>query len=159
MGVTSFIRQHRYMKLGGEGRNEDCELRETPTTSSSASSYSGSSQASLETELPHELCEHQTIKTNSVKYLWKRLKEKAGLRRMNKCEGNSTTHNRIGIDVSPEQYLVNQKDLAPKQVKKEVPKQSHKGTILHQSRVQLKRRLKLLTITEDEEFDTGLHEC
>ena len=144
----------------GEGSNEDYELREMPTTSSSMSSYSGSSQASLETdERSHEACEHLSVKTNKAKSLWERLKEKASLGRMNKFKDTSSTQNRIGIDISPTQYLVNQKEQVPKQVKKDTPKQSHKGNILHQSRAQLKRRLKLLTIAEDEEFDTELHEC
>ena len=155
----------------GEGSNEDYELREMPTTSSSMSSYSGSSQASLETdERSHEACEHLSVKTNKAKSLWERLKEKASFGRMNKFEDTSSTQNRIWVDISPAQYLVNpdisptqylvnQKEQALKQVKKDTPKQSHKVNILHQSRAQLKRRLKLLTIAEDEEFDTELHEC
>ena len=36
---------------------------------------------------------------------------------------------------------------------------AREGKLLKQSRVQLRRRLKLLTISEHEEFDDGRHEC
>lgn len=145
-------RRQRYIELDEESI---AELQEAPTLSLTWSFNSGSNSG------------HSSVATNEdrakkskdtptgrakFRFIYKRLRaafRSIRFRQRNKHDDGPT---RIGISESPKNYLVTTKEHASKRT-------SHKeGKLLHQSRV-LKRRLKLLTITEDEEFDTGLHEC
>jgi len=87
--------------------------------------------------------------------LWTQMRSALRIRKLQRDDGATDI---IGISGSPRQYH----DIEGVQEVKSPKRGSHparEGKLLKQSRVQLRRRLKLLTISEDEEFDDGRHEC
>ncbi|KAL7488358.1 hypothetical protein ACHAW6_013947 [Cyclotella cf. meneghiniana] len=86
--------------------------------------------------------------------LWRRLRIAL---RTEKREQSDDSTSRIGISESPRQYHVASKE---KRTPKRRPSHVREGKILHPPRVHFKRQLnRLLTISEDEVFEEGLHEC
>lgn len=154
MAIRSLAtRRQKYFELDED--NSVAELRQIPTISLSWSNGSGSNsgrdqsltekshkstddlQPNHESDAPKQ---YNIIPKPFLKRLWAKLVTK---KRKQTDDGTA----RIGIAASPKQYLRDSKRTSSKE-----------GKLLRQSRAQ-KKRLKLLTICEDEEFDTGLHEC
>lgn len=86
--------------------------------------------------------------------LWRRLRIAL---RTEKREQSDDSTSRIGISESPRQYHVASKE---KRTPKRRTSHAREGKTLHPPRVHFKRKLnRLLTISEDEVFEEGLHEC
>jgi hypothetical protein len=154
MGISLLTRRRqRYIELDEESV---AELRVIPTislswSSSSNSGSSSSGQASVEAEpQSKDSGDEQTNMSKATKIktmkLWNRLR--AALRKKRKQAKTDDNASRIGIAASPRQYLVS------------AERQKRSKSIKEAKSHYLKRRLKLLTICEDEEYDDiGLYEC
>ena len=165
MELRSLANQRQtYIELAES--KDDLELRETPTISISLSwssnSCSDSVQASVKgdvTEVPNENSRHGAPRRWKVKIkkFWTRLRLQATTSMKKQKQHDDDYSTRIGIAESPRDYIVKKnKDATPNKDRKTCRERNR----LQQSRVQFKRKLRLLTIAEDEEFDdTGLHEC
>jgi hypothetical protein len=148
-------RRQRYVELHEESESVVAELRVMPTislswSSSSNSGSNSSGQASVKSEPQTNTEETRDEQANVSRakkikstLLWKRLRATLTLKRRKQTDTDDSS-NRIGIAASPRQYLVGS-----------TKEEKHK-----KSRSYLKRRLKLLTICEHEEYDdSGLYEC
>jgi hypothetical protein len=86
--------------------------------------------------------------------LWRRLRIAL---RVEKSQQSDDSTSRIGISESPRQYHVASRE---KRTPKRRTSHVRGGKTIHPPRVHFKRKLnRLLTISEDEVFEEGLHEC
>ena len=161
MDLRSLTKQQQtYIELAES--SDDLELRETPTISLSWSSTSCSDSVHTSAKgevhnVPNSIHHGANKLKGKLKKMWTRLRLKATATMKKHKLHDDYNSTRIGIAESPRAYIVKKNKHGSSHKDGKTRRESHR---LQQSRVHLKRKLRLLTITEDEEFDdTGLYEC